>query len=86
MSYSLVLPNDRDVTLVVFAAILPAVQQELRQFDILIALTFAFDFIHKSAEPYQRDFHGLVAVVPFLFWGRADIVVPAICKFLSCII
>ncbi len=86
MSYGLILPDDRDVALVVFAAVLPAVQQEFRQLDIFIALAFAFDLVHKSAKPYQRDFHGLVAVVPLLFRRRADIVVPAIGKFLGCIV
>ena len=71
------------MALVVFAAILAAVQEELRQLDVFVAFALALHLIHKSTEPYQADFHGLVAIVPFLFGGRANVIIPAISELLG---
>ena len=74
----LVLLDDGQVALVVLVAVAAAVQEELGQLDVLPPLARAFPLVHEPRQPHQRLFESLVAVVPGLFGGRADVAVPAI--------
>jgi len=58
--------------------VLAAVQQELRQLDVLVAFALAFHPADEPAKANQTDLHGLMSVVPGLLGRRADIVAPTI--------
>ncbi len=79
----LVLLDDRDVALVVFRTVLAAVQEELGQLDVSVALALSLGVVDETPEPNQSDLHRLMAVVPFLLRGRPDVGVPAVGELLG---
>ena len=52
--------DDRNVALVVRVAAGAAVQQELRQLDVLVAFAFTFHLVDEPAESHQAEFHRLL--------------------------
>ena len=84
----LVLLLDGQVALVVFGAVLAAVEQELRQGDVPVAgaglrSRFPLDLVHEAAEPDESLLHLLVPVVPRLLRRGADVIRPAVAELLG---
>ena len=74
------------VALVVFGAVLPAVEQELREGNVAVAFSPSFNLIDEAAEAHQRLLHFLMAVVPRLLRRRSQIRMPAIRQFLGAVV
>src|SRR5262245_33412371 len=72
-----VLLDHREVTLVIFRATLPAIEQKLCQRDVMVALTPALELVDETAEAHERLLHFLVSVEPLLLWWRSYMVRPA---------
>src|SRR5689334_16086571 len=59
------------------------IQQKLRELDVRIAFAVTFHVVDEPSESDERLLHLLMAVVPRFLRTGAEIVAPAIRKFLS---
>jgi len=86
MAHGLILLLHRDVALVVLAAVPAAVQEELGQLDVAVAVAARpLHVVHEPPEPHQGLLHLLVAVVPVLL-ARSQVGGPAVGQFLGRIV
>ena len=61
--------------------VIAAIEQKLRQLDVLLPAAVALHVVHKAPKANKRLFHLLMTVVPGLLRRWTDVVAPAIRQF-----